>query len=97
MKTYNYIKQKNLDIVEFFSIFEIDNSTTFIRGRSKKDSTIIYQPILSYIFYYKKNEGYELNTALWDKLLKREIVLKSFNYIGLKYLNEKIIIENDES
>lgn len=95
MKTYNYIKQKNLDIVEFFSIFEIDNSTTYIRGRYTKDSTIIYQPILSYIFYYKENEGYESNTALWDKLLKREIVLKSFNYIGLKYLNEKIIIVND--
>ena len=95
MKTYNYIKQKNLDIVEFFSIFEIDNSTSYIRGRYKKDSTIIYQPILSYIFYYKEKEGYELNTALWDKLLKREIVLKSFNYIGLNYLNERIIIEND--
>lgn len=95
IKAYNYIKQKDLDIVEFFSIFEEDNSNIFIRGRPNKYSSIIYQPILSYIFFYKENEGYELNTALWDKLLKREIVMKSFNYIGLKYLNEKIIIEND--
>ena len=84
-------------MVEFHSVFEIDNLTTFINRRYYSYSSIIYQPILSYIFYYKDNEGIELNTALWDKLVKRKIVLKSFNYIGHKFLNEKIIIENDES
>jgi glycosyltransferase involved in cell wall biosynthesis len=95
MKTYNHIKKKNLDMVEFHSVFEINNLTTYISRRYYSYSTIIYQPILSYIFYYKDNEGIELNTALWDKLVKRKIVLKSFNYIGEKFLNEKIIIEND--
>lgn len=93
--SYNYIKQKNLDMIEFNTIFEENNNTVYISRRYYKYSKIIYQPILSYIFYYKKNKGLELNTALWDKLTKREIVIKSFNFMGKEYLNKKIIIEND--
>ena len=93
--SYNYIKQKNLDMIEFNTIFEENNNTVYISRRYYKYSKIIYQPILSYIFYYTKNKGLELNTALWDKLTKREIVIKSFNFMGKEYLNKKIIIEND--
>jgi len=94
LKSYNHLKKNSLDMVQFHSIFD-DINNTFISRRYYIYSNIIYQPILSYIFYYKKNEGIELNTALWDKLIKREAVIKSINYIGLKYINEKIIIEND--
>ena len=92
--SYNHLKKNNLEMVQFHSVFE-DKKNTFISRRYYTYSSIIYQPILSYIFFYKKNEGIELNTALWDKLIKREVVLKSIKYIGLKYLNERIIIEND--
>ena len=51
--------------------------------------------MLSYIYYYKKNSGDEQNTALWDKLVKREVVYKALNFLGEKYIQEKIIIEND--
>ena len=94
LKSYNHLKKNNLEMVQFHSVFE-DSNNIFITRRYYTYSNIIYQPILSYIFFYKKNEGIELNTALWDKLIKREVVLKSIEYIGLKYLNEKIIIEND--
>ena len=94
LQSYNHLKNNNLEMVQFHSVFE-DNKNTFINRRHYLYSSVVYQPILSYIFYYKKNEGTELNTALWDKVIKREVVLKSINYIGLKYLNEKIIIEND--
>ena len=56
---------------------------------------IIYQPVLSYIFYYNQNKGAENNTALWDKIIKKEALMNSFKYIGEKYLDDKIIIEND--
>ena len=46
----------------------------YIRRKNYKYLNIIYQPVLSYIFYYKKNGGDEQNTALWDKLVKREVV-----------------------
>ena len=95
LNSYNYIKKKKLDMIEFNSVFEDNNDTIIITRRYFQYSVIINQPILSYIFYYKNNEGAELNTALWDKLIKKEIVIKSLNYIGKEYLNERIIIEND--
>ena len=95
LNSYNYIKKKNLDMIEFNSVFELNDTTTFINRRYYKYINIIYQPILSYIFYYKEKNGYEDNTALWDKLIKREVVLKSLEFIGTKILNKNIIIEND--
>ena len=93
-KAYNHIKNKNLDMVEFNAVLEI-NGESFIRRKSYIYLNVIYQPILSYIYYYNKNTGDEKNTALWDKLIKREIVCKSLNYIGEQYIKERIIIEND--
>ena len=95
LNSYNYIKKKNLDMIEFNSVFERNSTNIYITRRYFKYSSIIKQPILSYIFYYQKNKGAELNTALWDKLIKREIIIKSLNYIGNKYLNKRVIIEND--
>ena len=93
-KAYNHITKKNLDIVEFHAVFE-KNEMNYIRRKNYKYLNVIYQPVLSYIYYYKKNGGDEQNTALWDKLVKREVVYKALNFIGEKYIKEKIIIEND--
>ena len=97
LRAYNYIKKNNLDIVEFNSVFEENSSSIFINRRYYQYNNIIYQPILSYIFYYnsKNKNGSQYNTALWDKLIKREVVLNAFNYIGEEFINAKIIIEND--
>ena len=40
-------------------------------------------------------KGDEQNTALWDKLINKEIVIKTLKYIGIKYIKKKIRIEND--
>jgi glycosyltransferase involved in cell wall biosynthesis len=97
LRAYNYIKKNNLDIVQFNSVFQKSDTNIYISRRYYKYDSIIYQPILSYIFYYNKNKdnGAESNTALWDKLIKREVVLNTFYYIGNKFIKEKIIIEND--
>ena len=97
LNSYNYIKKNNLDMIEFNSVFEKNNTSIFISRRYYKYSDIIYQPILAYIYYYnyKEKKGIEHNTALWDKLIKRKIVLKSLKYIGKKFLEKNIIIEND--
>ena len=83
--------------MQFNSVFERNNTNIYISRRYYQYDNIIYQPILSYIFYYnnKKSRGAEYNTALWDKLIKREVALKAFNFIGKEYIKEKIIIEND--
>ena len=91
---YNFINNNNLDMIQFHSVFE-KNGKIFISRRYYKYLNVIYQPILSNIFYYEKNNGCEKNTALWDKLIKKDTVLKSLKFIGKKYLKDKIIIEND--
>ena len=75
----------------------IRNENTSLCNRYYQYSKIIRQPILSYIFYYNEysKQGDELNTALWDKILHRELVRKAINFIGKDYLNKKLKIEND--
>lgn len=70
------------------------NEIIFTSKRYYNYKNIIRQPILSYIFYYDKS-GVENNVVLWDKLVKKSVVLKSLNYIGEKFIQAKIIIEND--
>lgn len=94
IKAYSHIKSNNLDMVEFNSVY--DNVTEiYINRNYYKYRDIIYQPILSHIYYYQKNKGDEQNTALWDKLIKKDIALKSLKNIGENYLSKNIIIEND--
>jgi len=94
LKSYNHIRKYNLDIVQFLSINQ-KNETISIHKNYNKYKNIIRQPLLSYIFYFNNNTGAENNIVLWDKLIKKQVVLKSLNFIGEKYINEKIMIEND--
>ncbi len=94
--SYNYIKKNDLSMIQFNSIFKI-NETLKLSKRYYKYENIIKQPILSYVFFYNENvkKGAELNTALWDKLIKREIVEKAINFIGSEYYEQNLRIEND--
>jgi len=94
--SYNYIKNNDLSMVQFNTIFKRNDSLS-LSIRYYKYEKVIVQPILSYIFYYNEAtmKGDELNTALWDKLVKRETVIKAMNFIGKDYYNEIIRIEND--
>ena len=94
--SYKYIKKYKIDIIQFHSIWKIKNKI-LIKDFSYNYKKIIYQPYLSYIFYYnnKKKQGIEDNCALWNKLIKKEIANKAFNWIGENYLKEKIMTHND--
>ena len=94
--SYKYIKKNKLSMIQFNTIFQINDSLSLI-SRYYKYEKIIKQPILSYIFYYneKTKKARELNTALWDKLIKQEIVIKALNFIGEDFYKENIKIEND--
>ena len=93
LKAYYHIVKYNLDIVQFLSINQ-KNETIYTTGNYYKYKNIINQPILNYIFYCNSS-GFEKNTALWDKLVEKKVILKSLKYIGKKYIQKKIIIEND--
>ena len=93
LKAYNHIVKHHLDIVQFLSIHQ-RNETIFTTKYYYKYRNVIKQPILSYIFNFNYT-GVEKNIVLWDKLIKKQVVLKSLKYIGKKYINDRIIIEND--
>ena len=92
-QAYNHITKYNLDIVQFLSIYQ-KNETIYTSTNYYKYKNVIKQPILSYIFYYD-NLGVEKNVVLWDKLVKKQVVLKSIKYIGDEYIQHRMIIEND--
>ena len=94
--SYKYIKKNNIDIVQFHIIRQ-DKNQIIISNFSNTYKNTIYQPYLSYVHYYniKTKKGAEYNYALWNKLIKREIVNKAFKWIGEKFLKEKIVIFND--
>lgn len=75
--SYNYILKNNLDMIQFNTVWE-KNNKTFINRKGYKYISIIYQPILSYIYYYKNNSGMENNYCIWDKLIKRKVVVIVF-------------------
>jgi len=93
LKTYHHIIKYNLDIVQFLSI-EQKNQTIYTTKNYYKYKNIIYQPILNYIFY-SNSSGFEKNVVLWDKLVKKKVILKSLKYIGKRFIQNRIIIEND--
>jgi len=94
--SYKYIKKNNIDIIQFHSVWQDENKIS-INNFSYNYKEIIYQPYLSYIYYYniKDKKGAEHNYALWNKLIKKKIVNKAFKWIGEKYLKKKIIMHND--
>ena len=77
--SYKYIKQNKIDIIQFHIIRQNEN-LIFINNFSNNYTKTIYE---------------EYNYALWNKLIKREIVNKAFKWIGEKFLKEKILIHND--
>ena len=95
-QSYNHIIKYNLDIVQFLTIWQTDDSID-IKTRYYKYNRIINKPILPYIFYYDYHfhTGAELNCAVWDKLVKTKIMNEAFEFIGWPYIRKNIIINND--
>ena len=81
--SYNYIKKNNVDIVQFHIVRQ-NKYLIFISNFSNNYTKTIYQPYLSYVHYYniENKSGAEYNYALWNKLIKKDIVIKAFKWIG---------------
>ena len=81
---YQTIWEKNLSMVQYNSLIQ---KTDFISINRLYDryKNIIFQPILSYIFYFNGSDVEERNSGLWDKIIKRDVVIKSIFFIGKKY------------
>ena len=101
-RLYNFNLKYNLDIIEFttlvyyekYSILKIRKNMYHyhnIKG-------IIYQPQLSDIFFYHpihKNISSVQCRNIWNKIIRREVLLNTINYIGNEYYKEFFITAED--
>lgn len=86
-KSYMTAKKYNLDIVHFHHMVgNITNNSLFI----KNISGIFYQPQIKNIFFILQDR------YLWDKLIKRNIFIKSIYFMKKKFRKERFSIHNDD-
>jgi glycosyltransferase involved in cell wall biosynthesis len=102
---FNYNLNNQLDIIEFlvFHQKEKENKIFFPpeheynhNHRFKKE--IIYQPELSNILFYQPNiNNYSkiICRTIWNKLYKKNLIIKTINYIEKEFNNEFLIAADD--
>ena len=89
IKCYDMAKEYNLDIVQFYHLMgDYKNNKLIILNNNPG---IYFQPETNNIFF-------EFETRyLWDKLIRRNIFIKSIYFMKKKFRKERFIIHNDET
>ena len=102
---YNYNMKYNLDIIEFSVFQQIEGSNKIFELYNELEvrfvnfnNNIIYQPELSDILFNLsssyKNSPYNFK-SIYNKLIRKNILIKIINYIGKEYYHEYIISTDD--
>jgi glycosyltransferase involved in cell wall biosynthesis len=102
---YNYNQEYNLDIIEFLVYHIKEGSDKLIIPKWHKlihdhnyKKKIIYQPELSeLIFKYPNTNKYStiICRTIWNKLIRKEIMLKSIQYVEKYFQNQFLIVADD--
>ena len=102
---FNYFLKYNLDIIEFtvYHQNEITKELFFpedhlLNHYHKFKNKITYQPELSNILFYKprtKIYSMVICRTIWNKIVKTQILKKTFNFIGEEYYKEYLILAED--
>jgi glycosyltransferase involved in cell wall biosynthesis len=103
---YNYSKYYNLDIIEFLVYHKREwqnyiyyPQNTILNHNHNFNNSIIYQPELSDIIFFAPNtKKYNdiICRTIWNKIYRRELLLKTIDYIGEEYYyNRNLIIADD--
>ena len=102
---YNINFKYNLDIIEFSVFHQIEygkniyfSHNDFENHFHKFDKDIIIQPELSSILYYKPRTKEYTNIicrSIFNKLIRRDILIKADIYLKKGYYNKYIIINDD--
>ena len=92
---FYYSSFYNFDIIEYLVLHQVFNKNNLVFPHTQTLSHIhnysksfVYQPELStIIFYIPRTKIYSsvICRTVWNKLYKKEIILKSINYIGEKF------------
>ena len=104
-KLYEYNININIDIIEFSVYRQIEKTKKLFYPDNHFEnhyhgfkSDIIYQPDLSNLLFFSPNKNeysYTICRNIWNKIIKKEIFLNMYNYIGVDYFNEFIITADD--
>ena len=93
-KTYQIVKKYNYDILRFDAC--VGKYTIYMKDIFKKVIIKpIYQPELSSYIFYGKGYLEQIDFVLWNKFIKREILIKVLNSIDNFYLNQNMISYED--
>ena len=89
----------DLDIVEFYSSYYLNNKFCGYINNYKNIKRIIYQPELRTKFFkiYEKDDSHRPIIArnIWGKIVKNEIFKKAIDNIGIKYTDDYITVYED--
>ena len=99
---YYYYLKYNLDIIEFSVYYKMEEKNILyypkiheLNHNHNFSKKIIYQPELANIIYYKpqtKNYSSVICRTIWNKLYKKDLLLKAIKYIGNDYYEKYYII-----
>ena len=102
---YKYNLKTNLDMIEFTVYHKNENDSNlyfpeshFFNHYHDFKKNIILQPELSNIIFYKPNSSkYSMIICrtIWNKIIRKQVILKTFNYIGNEYYNILFILAED--
>ena len=102
---FNYNFKYNLDIIEFTVFQQIEGRRNIIYPKKHYEShyhnfthNIIFQPDLSEILFRNpKNNMYSHSICrnIWNKMIRRVILLDMHKFIGLSYFNDFVITADD--
>jgi len=103
---YNYNSHYNLDIIEFLVYRKNENKNFIYYPKYNRlnhnhnwKNNIIYQPELSDIIFFEPNTkkyNYIICRTIWNKIYRKELILKTNEYIGEEYyFNSNLIVADD--
>jgi len=105
LELYNYNAKNNLDIIEFSVCQQIEGKNKIYLPKDGSDrhyhefnNNIIYQPELSEILYYTPgtNEyNYIICRNIFNKLIRRNLLVQTYKFIGKEYYHKYIITADD--
>lgn len=102
---YDYNLNYNIDIIEFIVFQQFDGKNKIFSPNNPFEThyhhfqkNIIFQPELSEILYYipgTKEYSHTICRNIWNKMIRREIFIKTYKYIGKEYYNDFVITADD--
>lgn len=102
-----YYSNYNLDIMEFLVYHKNEDQKNIIIPEKpwlnhfhNFNKDVIYQPELSDILFYvpnSKNYSQIICRTIWNKLIRKEIIKKSINYLNNDYFRNQFLIAADDT